>query len=66
MDVKRIKVSKRKIFDLTSRNYLVVYNNAIKENKLPKRYCQMQLMTDYICGMTDTFACSLHKQLTNG
>lgn len=56
----------RKIFDLTSRNYRVVYNKAISENKLPKEYYQMQLMTDYICGMTDTFACTLHKRLTNG
>ncbi|WP_368667762.1 MULTISPECIES: hypothetical protein [Corallococcus] len=23
-------------------------------------------MTDYVCGMTDTFACSLHAQLTHG
>jgi dGTPase len=56
----------RKIFDLTSRNYRVVYEKAIKENELPEQYCNMQLMTDYICGMTDTFACTLHKRLTNG
>ena len=55
-----------KIFDLTSRDYRVVYEKAIEEKKLPKKYCQMQLMTDYICGMTDTFACTLHKRLTNG
>jgi dGTPase len=56
----------RKIFDLTSRNYHVVYKKAIKEKELPAEYCSMQLMTDYICGMTDTFACTLHKRLTNG
>ena len=56
----------RKIFDLTSRNYRVVYDKAMKEKKFPDKYCCMQLMTDYICGMTDTFACTLHKQLTNG
>jgi dGTPase len=56
----------RKIFDLTSRNYRVVYNKAIDEKKFPAEYCSMQLMTDYICGMTDTFACTLHKRLTNG
>lgn len=55
-----------KIYDLTSRNYRVVYNKAMKEKKLPAKYCSMQLMTDYICGMTDTFACTLHKRLTNG
>ncbi len=34
--------------------------------ELPQKYCCMQLLTDYICGMTDTFACTLHKRLTNG
>ncbi len=54
-----------KILDLTSRNYQVVYKEAIK-GEFPEKYCSMQLMTDYICGMTDTFACTLHKRLTNG
>jgi len=56
----------RKIFDLTSRNYLVVYEEAKKKEEFPDKYCSMRLMTDYICGMTDTFACTLHKRLTNG
>ncbi|MGD8786940.1 MAG: dNTP triphosphohydrolase, partial [Phycisphaerales bacterium] len=56
----------RKIFDLTSRNYRVVYDRVVEEKRFPTKYCSMQLMTDYICGMTDTFACTLHKKLTNG
>ena len=56
----------RKIFDLTSRNYRVVYDKAMKEKGFPAKYYSIQLMTDYICGMTDTFACTLHKRLTNG
>ena len=56
----------RKIYDLTSQNYRVIYDIAVKEKKFPEKYHQMQLMTDYICGMTDTFACTLHKRLTNG
>jgi len=63
---KKEKGFERKIFDLTSRNYRVVYEKAIEEDELPERYCCMQLVTDYICGMTDTFACTLHKRLTNG
>ncbi len=55
-----------KIYDLTSRNYSVVYEEAKKKGDFPEKYCSMQLMTDYICGMTDTFACTLHKRLTNG
>jgi dGTPase len=56
----------RKIFELTSKNYRVVYEKAKKDLGLPEEYCAMQLMSDYICGMTDTFACTLHKRLTNG
>ncbi|MFC1604846.1 dGTP triphosphohydrolase [Planctomycetota bacterium] len=63
---KEEKGFERKIFDLTSRNYLVVYGEAKKKGEFPDKYCSMQLMTDYICGMTDTFACTLHKRLTNG
>ncbi len=55
-----------KIYSLMSSNYRTVYNNAIENGVLPKFYCQMQLVTDYICGMTDTFACQLHRKLTNG
>jgi len=63
---KKEKGFERKIFDLTSRNYCVVYKKAKEGKKFPEMYCSMQLMTDYICGMTDTFACTLHKRLTNG
>ena len=56
----------RKIYDLTSRDYRVIYEKAMEKKEFPAEYCQMQLMTDYICGMTDTFACTLHKRLTNG
>jgi len=63
---KKEKGFERKIFDLTSRNYRVVYDMAKEKGDFPEKYCSMQLMTDYICGMTDTFACTLHKRLTNG
>ncbi len=56
----------RKIYDLTSRDYRVVFEKARTEKEFPDKYCCMQLMTDYICGMTDTFALTLHKRLTNG
>jgi len=46
--------------------YRVVWNESRGKTKLPENYCCMQLVTDYICGMTDTFACTLHRQLTNG
>ena len=56
----------QKAYKLMSRNYRTVYKAACKEGRLPEEYCCMQLVTDYICGMTDTFACMLHRQLTNG
>jgi dGTPase len=46
--------------------YRDVWNKSRGKTKLPENYCCMQLVTDYICGMTDTFACTLHRQLTNG
>lgn len=55
-----------KIFTLMSENYKIVFREALREGKLPERYCQMQLVTDYICGMTDNFARTLHRQLKNG
>jgi len=54
-----------KIFSLMSRNYRIVFENAANSG-LPEKYRCMQLVTDYISGMTDTFARELHKQLTNG
>lgn len=55
-----------KIFSLMSENYRTVFQEALKRGNLPTQYCQMQLVTDYICGMTDTFARTLHQQLQNG
>ena len=55
-----------KAYKLLSGNYRTVFEKALAERKLPKEYCCMQLVTDYICGMTDTFATTLHRELTNG
>jgi dGTPase len=46
--------------------YHAVLEKSRAKTELPEHYCCMQLVTDYICGMTDTFACTLHRQLTNG
>ena len=55
-----------KIYELISPNYRKVFETSLGKNDLPPRYYQMRLVTDYICGMTDSFACNLHKELTNG
>jgi len=46
--------------------YKRVVENTSTKDKLPEKYNCMRLLTDYICGMTDTFACTSHKRLTNG
>ena len=52
---------------LLSRNYRDVFCHSMKGNSnLPEFYHRYQLVTDYICGMTDTFAKDLHERLTNG
>lgn len=55
-----------KVYHLMSENYRTVFEAAMKEGILPEKYCKLQLVTDYVCGMTDSFAYLLHKQLTNG
>ena len=41
-----------KLYNLMSSNYRVVAQQALDEKRLPIRYCKLQLVTDYICGMT--------------
>ncbi len=53
-------------YALLSKNYKTICQLELKQKQFPERYCKLRLVTDYVCGMTDTFACSLHKQLTNG
>jgi dGTPase len=55
-----------KAFVLISSNYRKVFKKALEDGELPERYCRLQLVTDQIAGMTDTFATSLHKRLMNG
>lgn len=52
---------------LLSANYRKVFVHFAHEDKtLPELYHRFQLLTDYICGMTDTFAKRLHGELMNG
>jgi dGTPase len=58
-----------KIYRLTSPNYRYVFEQALKKAKeghKPELYVRLQLATDQVCGMTDTFACDLYRDLTNG
>jgi dGTPase len=55
-----------KLYHLISDNYRRVFEKRLKDPKENARYCKLQLVTDYIAGMTDPFACRLHKELING
>jgi dGTPase len=56
-----------KLGALLSESYKRVFRDTLAAGgPLPHDYHRFQLVTDYICGMTDTFARTLHKELTNG
>ena len=50
---------------LISSNYRQVFQHSAdaQKRKLPEAYYRFQLVTDYICGMTDSFAKRLHAEL---
>ena len=55
-----------KAYKLISSNYKTVFLSTLKNGELPEQYCRLQLVTDQIAGMTDSFARRLHKRLMNG
>ena len=56
-----------KIGALLSENYRRVFRHFVKSApELPEPYHRFQLVTDYVCGMTDSFAKRLHSELTCG
>jgi dGTPase len=55
-----------KLFQLISENYKVVFHEQRNARNGNPKYSGLQLVCDYIAGMTDSFACRLHGELTNG
>jgi dGTPase len=56
-----------KLQALLSDSYRKVFTQFTKKRSdLPIAYHRFQLVTDYVCGMTDSFAKRLHSELTNG
>ena len=56
-----------KIAALYSRNYRRVFQHFVSTNtRIPEAYHRLQLLTDYVCGMTDAFATRLHGELFGG
>lgn len=61
------KTFPQKLYHLLSQNYRTVFENPTKDDlKLPTEYRKALLVTDYICGMTDTFALNFRRELQHG
>ena len=66
-DPPRTKSFEGKIAALYSENYRRVFQYFITSNpQIPETYHRVQLLTDYVCGMTDAFATRLHGELFGG
>ena len=55
-----------KLYLLISENYRHLFEQRLLLKNEDETYCGLQLVTDYISGMTDAYACRLHTDLTNG
>jgi dGTPase len=55
-----------KLYLLISTNYRHVFEQRLRSGKENEIYCAVQLVTDYVSGMTDGYACRLHTDLMNG
>jgi dGTPase len=53
------------VFERISENYRRVFHHNIAKKVLPEAYCRMQLMTDMLAGMTDTYAVTTLEDLKN-
>lgn len=66
-DIPNSKTFPGKSASLFSSNYCKVFQHSVSPNLgYPEMYCRYQLLTDQICGMTDSYAKRLHAELTNG
>ena len=59
-----------KAYALMSSNYRNVFEKRLTEARnhrstIPEKYFRVQLACDYVAGMTDTFAATLHRNLTH-
>ena len=52
-----------RVYSLMSSNYRRVYERYRESKSLDPRYVRLQLIVDYVCGMTDSFAVNLANEL---
>ena len=62
-DVKPYKGYDGKIYALISKNYRLVCEHSLEEGACSEEYCRLLLVTDFICGMTDSYAAQLYQDL---
>lgn len=55
-----------KLYLLIAKSYRDHFERRIKNKGTDEFYAGLQLVTDYVSGMTDGYACRLHKDLMNG
>lgn len=55
----------RRAYSLISENYRLAFE-ASWGDSLPDDYKRLQLVTDQVCGMTDSYACRLHEEIRGG
>lgn len=52
-----------KLYSLISKNYRFVCENNIEQQECSKEYSRLLLVTDFICGMTDSYAAQLYQDI---
>ena len=63
-DVKPFKGYDGKLYSLISKNYRFVCENNLEQQECSEEYSRILLVTDFICGMTDSYAAQLYQDLT--
>jgi dGTPase len=56
----------QKIYLLIAESYRALFEKRFAANPNDGKYLGLQLVTDYVSGMTDGYACRLHEDLING
>lgn len=54
---------KGKIYSMISKNYRFACQNEISKGNQSEKYYKLLLVTDFICGMTDSYAAHVYKKL---
>lgn len=62
-NVKPYKGYDGKLYSLISKNYRFVCENNIDQKECSEEYSRLLLVTDFICGMTDSYAAYLYQEI---